>query len=290
VSTKTGEVLPVKVRGKDVESPRDLGMAAWRNFSAATKLKWLQHKGIDSKWAKKDITYLDPYDREDLWKSIGAAVMKRKANDDLDLPEDWQPERHSAELLKANNKKRPFSIRRQGERQPSLFGQTFHGENVPKEANDAEAVSWQVWSRGGSIGNKGPSLISEHPTQEEAAAKAKRMNKLLSPGEKSYYGLGYGIKEKSKAKDAAKTHKFIMPTASTEKFPKCCFCGKTEFNGLHKIGGYSATRAGMLQRDLDQMKTRAFQREQERTRTTDHTRMHRALDRALDVVQTKGSK
>jgi hypothetical protein len=50
----------------------------------------------------------------------------------VETREDWQPERHSAELIKANKEKRPFSIRRQGERQPSLFGQTFHSEDLPK--------------------------------------------------------------------------------------------------------------------------------------------------------------
>ena len=283
VSTKTGEVLPVMVRGK---------VNDWKASQCTVG-------EVISVWApgKKPFTAVvtDVGDKEVIVKPKYGGAYQRipesmigktpaKAVDDLDLPEDLQPERHSAELLKANKEKRPFSIRRQGERQPSLFGQTFHGENIPKEAKDADAtMAWQVWARGGSIGNKGPSLISEHPTREEASAKAKRMNKLLSPGEKAYYGLGYGIKEKGKAKDAAKTHKFEAPTASTEKFLKCCFCGKTEFNGLHKTGSYSATRAGMLQRDLDQMKMRAFQRERERAKATDRTRMHRALDRALDV-------
>jgi len=64
-------------------------------------------------------------------------VLPMKVKDsDLDLPEDFQPERHSAEIVRANKAKRPFSIRRQGERQPSLFGQTFHQENLLKETKD----------------------------------------------------------------------------------------------------------------------------------------------------------
>jgi hypothetical protein len=61
--------------------------------------------------------------------------------------------------------------------------------------------------------------------------------------------------------NAAKEHAFMMPEASTEKFPKCGLCGKTKWNGLHKsssnppvrTGSYPSTRAGMLQRDLDRL-------------------------------------
>lgn len=42
------------------------------------------------------------------------------------------PEHHTAELLKAVKEKRPFSIKHQFERQPSLFGRTYNAENLPK--------------------------------------------------------------------------------------------------------------------------------------------------------------
>jgi hypothetical protein len=57
---------------------------------------------------------------------------------------------------------------------------------------------FHVVVKGGSIGSSGPHVTSTHATREEAAEKAKRMNKLLSPGEKKYYGLGYSVKEQGK--------------------------------------------------------------------------------------------
>lgn len=51
--------------------------------------------------------------------------------------EDYPEEYHSAKLIEANKAKRPFSIKRQGERQPVLFGQTFHAENLPRPAKDS---------------------------------------------------------------------------------------------------------------------------------------------------------
>ena len=85
VSTKTGEcvVVPVKTRAKDGDSERDLGMVAWGKQDLAHKLAWLKKFDIDPKWAKKDITDLDPYDREALWKALGAAVMRSRATDSL---------------------------------------------------------------------------------------------------------------------------------------------------------------------------------------------------------------
>ena len=67
-----------RVPVKDAEEPRNLGMQAWGRFTKETKLKWLKKFDIDPKWADKDITGLDPYDREHLWKSIGALVAKRQ--------------------------------------------------------------------------------------------------------------------------------------------------------------------------------------------------------------------
>jgi hypothetical protein len=61
--------------------------------------------------------------------------------------------------------------------------------------------------------------------------------------------------------NAAKEHAFMMPEASSEKFPKCGLCGKTKWNGPHKdsdsqpvcTNGYPPTRAGMFQRDRDRL-------------------------------------
>jgi hypothetical protein len=67
-------------------------------------------------------------------------------------------------------------------------------------AKDVRPVGdeFHVVVKGGSIGSSGPHVTSTHATREEAAEKAKRMNKLLSPGEKKYYGLGYSVKEQGK--------------------------------------------------------------------------------------------
>lgn len=53
-----------------------------------------------------------------------------------------EPERHAAELVKAIKEKRPFSIRRQTDPQPSLFGPSFNTENLPKpSAKDSRAAA-----------------------------------------------------------------------------------------------------------------------------------------------------
>ncbi len=53
---------------------------------------------------------------------------------------------------------------------------------------------------GGSIGEhksgdivtaSGKKIVSYHPTPEEAKAKSDRMNKRLTPGERSYYRIKY---------------------------------------------------------------------------------------------------
>jgi hypothetical protein len=45
-----------------------------------------------------------------------------------------KPERHAAAIIEAVREKRPFSIKRQGERQPSLFGQTFNEEGLAQDS------------------------------------------------------------------------------------------------------------------------------------------------------------
>jgi hypothetical protein len=73
-------------------------------------------------------------------------------------------------------------------------------DGAPPRAQDVRPVGdeFHVVVKGGSIGSSGPHVTSTHATREEAAEKAKRMNKLLSPGEKKYYGLGYSVKEQGK--------------------------------------------------------------------------------------------
>ena len=51
---------------------------------------------------------------------------------------------------------------------------------------------WGVIQTGGSIGDRSSKTPKEaEASKEEAQAKAKRMNKQLSPGEKKYYGIKY---------------------------------------------------------------------------------------------------
>jgi hypothetical protein len=53
-----------------------------------------------------------------------------------------------------------------------------------------------VYSKGGSIGgNKSKEPVKVHDNAEDAKAHAKRLNKLVSTGEKAYYGVGHHVKE-----------------------------------------------------------------------------------------------
>jgi len=52
-----------------------------------------------------------------------------------------------------------------------------------------------VFSSGGSIGSKNDEPVKTFDTKEEADAKAKSLNKSLTPGEKSYYKMKYKVKQ-----------------------------------------------------------------------------------------------
>jgi hypothetical protein len=59
---------------------------------------------------------------------------------------------------------------------------------------------YQVILTGGSIAEQQARKNTPRPTntfstKADAAVKAKRLNKLLSPGEKEYYGLRYKVVE-----------------------------------------------------------------------------------------------
>lgn len=61
---------------------------------------------------------------------------------------------------------------------------------------------YNVYMKGGSIGRtpqegddpEHGAFVSSHDTEDDAKAKAGRMNKMLSPGEKKYYGIKYHVK------------------------------------------------------------------------------------------------
>jgi hypothetical protein len=57
-----------------------------------------------------------------------------------------------------------------------------------------DMAKFDVISKGGSIGSKGPSIMGSHETVEEAREHAKRLTKQLTPGERKYYGMGYQVR------------------------------------------------------------------------------------------------
>lgn len=67
--------------------------------------------------------------------------------------------------------------------------------------------SFGLFSKGGSIGENqhgffdsksGMRLMQTFKIEPEAKQMASRRNKMLSPGERKYYGLGYVVKPMSK--------------------------------------------------------------------------------------------
>lgn len=75
-------------------------------------------------------------------------------------------------------------------------------ESTEQKEEKIKEQRYAVYSKGGSIGDtKTGKPLKVFDTAEEAKEYAKRMRKLLSPGEKKYYGLGYFVapfKEKVK--------------------------------------------------------------------------------------------
>ncbi len=54
-------------------------------------------------------------------------------------------------------------------------------------------MKYGVFAKGGSIGTDKPWYV--YDTKEEAKTTAARLRKRLTPGERSYYGMGYVVKE-----------------------------------------------------------------------------------------------
>lgn len=91
------------------------------------------------------------------------------------------------------------------------YGEPY--SNVPQFKTAKEAIAWDkknldelvdeldesthisekygVYSKGGSIGSKNDEPVKVFDTAEEAKDYAKRMRKLLTPGERSHYKMGY---------------------------------------------------------------------------------------------------
>jgi hypothetical protein len=66
---------------------------------------------------------------------------------------------------------------------------------LAKLDEDEMMEAFAVHRHGGSIGSGGPVHVKTHETKEDAKEHAKRLNKGLSPGEKSYYGIKYKVSE-----------------------------------------------------------------------------------------------
>lgn len=63
----------------------------------------------------------------------------------------------------------------------------------PRLGESTEGAKYGVYRRGGSLGSRG-GLIKTFDTKEEAQEYAKRQRKHLTPGERSYYKMGYNVK------------------------------------------------------------------------------------------------
>lgn len=73
---------------------------------------------------------------------------------------------------------------------PDQFNRGMSETDVNEES---ESTKYGVYSRGGSIGSRN-GLIKTFDTKEEAQEYAKRQRRHLSPGERSYYKMGYNVK------------------------------------------------------------------------------------------------
>ena len=68
-------------------------------------------------------------------------------------------------------------------------------KNIIREVlEEEEAEEWGVYSRGGSVGSKNDGSPIATGTKEDMKAKARRMTKSLSPGERKYYKMGYSAR------------------------------------------------------------------------------------------------
>lgn len=54
-------------------------------------------------------------------------------------------------------------------------------------------MKYQVLYNDKQIGRKGSRVSSEHETKDEARQRARRLNALLSSGDKRYYGARYSV-------------------------------------------------------------------------------------------------
>ena len=67
-------------------------------------------------------------------------------------------------------------------------------EGVFEESINEEKKYFGVFQKGGSIGQGKDEPLHSFVDKEEAKQKAKRLRQTLTPGEKSYYRMGYIVR------------------------------------------------------------------------------------------------
>ena len=66
--------------------------------------------------------------------------------------------------------------------------------DLEAEMDEKSKKYFGVFQKGGSIGQGKDKPLYSFVDKEEAKQKAKRLRQTLTPGEKSYYGMGYIVK------------------------------------------------------------------------------------------------
>jgi hypothetical protein len=94
-------------------------------------------------------------------------------------------------------------------------------------------ASWFVYRKGGSIGDqhgffhhKHGKFVSSHMDQQEAEAKAARLNTQTSPGERGYYRIKYHVKAEAPTHSGSNTPRVFSTVELTVAEPGdyCSFC------------------------------------------------------------------
>lgn len=106
---------------------------------------------------------------------------------------DFDSEESHQRYKKSNTaKKEDVALSRDGKGMKVFAGKTKEAQ-IAEDNLDEEGHG--VFLKGGSVGEKRSGKpVEVHKNIDDAKAQAKRLNKLLSPGEKQHYGLKYHVK------------------------------------------------------------------------------------------------
>jgi len=106
---------------------------------------------------------------------------------------EYDSEESHQRYKKSNTaKKEDVALSRDGKGMKVFAGKTKESQ-IAEDNLDEEGHG--VFLKGGSVGEKRSGKpVEVHSNVEDAKAHAKRLNKLLSPGEKQHYGLKYHVK------------------------------------------------------------------------------------------------